>query len=104
MFGVGPTASATRAGPAPGGWLVAGECLRPHARSALSVEMMFHLLEDPTVITDAALRPRRGFLEWRHWQAALQAAGFSAVGCEPDHARIREVYPKLFVAAICGQR
>jgi SAM-dependent methyltransferase len=89
---------------APGGWLVAGECLPPDAGSALSVEMVFRLLEDPEVITDAALRPHSGFLEWRHWQAALQEAGFSAVCCEPDHVRIREVYPKLFVAAVCGRR
>ncbi|MBK8175214.1 MAG: class I SAM-dependent methyltransferase [Rhodospirillales bacterium] len=88
---------------APGGWLVAGECLRPSPHAPLYVELIFRLLEDPAVVTDALARPNAGFLEWRHWQAALQAAGFSTIETDPDHERILELCPNLFIGAVCGQ-
>jgi SAM-dependent methyltransferase len=88
---------------APGGWLVAGECLRPDAHAPLYVELVFRLLQDEGVVRHPEQRPQAGFLEWRHWQAALAAAGFASVTAEPDHVRIRALYPKLFVAAVCGR-
>jgi SAM-dependent methyltransferase len=88
---------------APGGWLVAGECLRPDAHAPLYVELVFRLLQDEGIVRHPEQRPQAGFLEWRHWQAALAAAGFASVTAEPDHERIRAIYPKLFVAAVCGR-
>ena len=48
---------------APGGWLVAEECVRPVEGGAISTEMVFQLLESFTgVKTDPVTRPTAGFM------------------------------------------
>jgi SAM-dependent methyltransferase len=86
---------------APGGCLVAGECLRPFPRRPIYIEFVFQLLDSfLTVGLDAATRPEPGFLTPEHWQAALIAAGFSRVCFLPDHRRSRDIFPDLLIGGI----
>lgn len=90
---------------APGGWLVAGEHLRPFPGQPLAAEMVFRLLAGfNDVVTDSRLRPNPGFLTPEGWQGALAAAGFEAVEIVPDLCRIRESYPHFLSGAVCGRR
>lgn len=89
---------------APGGSLVAGECLRPFPRQGVYIEFVFQLLDGfETVSTDPERRPRPGFLTPEEWQRSFLHAGFADVNLLPDHVRTREIFPNLLVAAICGR-
>jgi len=89
----------------PGGWLVAGECLRPFPDQALSAELIFQLLEGFTgVETDPELRPNAGFLTPEQWCRALTHAGFTGVGTVPDMGPIRPLSRYFLTGAVCGQR
>ncbi|HSL82560.1 MAG TPA: class I SAM-dependent methyltransferase, partial [Thermoanaerobaculia bacterium] len=69
------TLAEARAALAPGGWLVAGECLRPSPGQPIAAEMIFLLIEDfRDVKTDPELRPGPGFLTPEHWVAQLERA------------------------------
>jgi SAM-dependent methyltransferase len=93
-----------RAALAPDGWLVAGECLRPFPNQAIYVELVFQILEGFTqVMTNPYYRPNPGFMTPEHWQRSLAKAGFERVEISPDHARIRAIYPRFFVGALCAQ-
>jgi SAM-dependent methyltransferase len=90
---------------APGGWLVAGECLRPFSDSPTAAELAFRLLSGyHAVELDPELRPIPGFLSPEQWQRALSAAGFVEVAVRPDVREIREIYPRFSVGAIVGRR
>lgn len=90
---------------APGGWLVAGECLRPLPGRQVHIELVFQVLDSFTAVaTDAALRPRPGFLAPEEWRRALAAAGFADVGIFPDLAAIRQILPAFCVGSVCGRR
>ena len=90
---------------AAGGWLVAGECLRPFPRHQIHMELVFQILESFTgVATDRELRPRPGFLTPEEWQRSFAAPGFRDVEVAPDHVAIRAIYPALFVGSVCGRR
>ena len=90
---------------APGGWLVAGECMRPFPGQPLYVELVFQLLDGFTgVATDPDIRPNPGFLMARQWQRALGHAGFERVQVTPDQERIREIYPRFYVGAVCAAK
>ncbi len=85
----------------PGGNLVAGECIRPFAGQPISMEFVFQILDSFTeVVTDSEIRPQAGFLTIEHWEKALRRAGFRSVEFAPDHAKIREIYPRFLVGAI----
>lgn len=89
---------------APGGRLVAGECLRPRPGQALAVEMIFLLLEDfRNVATDPELRPNPGFLTPELWVAQLEAAGFTEVEVVPDVRVLRGFYPRFTTGALCAR-
>lgn len=89
---------------APGGWLVAGECLRPPDRP-VAAEMVFRLLAGfNEVATDPELRPHPGFLTPEGWSHNLAAAGFEPVETVPDVPRLRRVYPDFLSGAVCGRR
>lgn len=89
----------------PGGWLVAGECIRPVPRMAVSTEFVFLLLETyREVELDPELRPEPGFLAPRHWGRLLQRSGYDPIQVVPDHAAIHEVYPHFFAGVVCGRR
>jgi SAM-dependent methyltransferase len=88
----------------PGGWLVAGEALRPFPESSLQAEMVFCLLEDfVQVRTDPGFRPRFGFLTPEEWTRALTTCGFSEVRILPDLEKIRTIYPRFFSGVVCGR-
>lgn len=94
-----------RAALAPGGWLVIGEGMRPAPGRVVGAEFPFQLLDS---FLDVELHPMRrptsGFLTAHHWHGALAAAGFSAIAVVPDVARLLEIYPGFFAAAVCGRR
>ncbi|QNT68144.1 class I SAM-dependent methyltransferase [Defluviicoccus vanus] len=93
-----------RARLAPGGSLVAGECLRPFPDQSVYVEFVFQLLDSfKAVITHPDRRPRPGFLTPEEWQRSLTDAGFTNVSFRPDHRRTRSIFPHLYIAAICAQ-
>jgi SAM-dependent methyltransferase len=90
---------------APGGWLVAGECLRPFPGQSLSAELVFRLLGDfNDVETDPVCRPNPGFLTPEQWRRSLERAGFEAVDTVPDLVRIRQVDRRFSAGAVCGRR
>ena len=95
--------SEARATLAPGGWLVAGECLRPFPGQPIYIELVFQLLDSFTnVATDPESRPNPGFLTAQQWRRALAGAGFEHVQVTPEQERIREIYPRSFIGAVCG--
>jgi SAM-dependent methyltransferase len=87
------------------GWVVIGECLRPHANQPIYPELMFQILESFTdVQTDPEYRPNPGFLTANHWHHAFTRARFQGVEIAPDIEGIREIYPHFFTGAICAQK
>lgn len=90
---------------APGGWLVIGEGMRPAAGRVVGAEFPFQLLDSfLDVEVDPVRRPTPGFLTADHWCRALADAGFSAITVTPDVARLLEIHPGFFSAAVCGHR
>lgn len=90
---------------ASGGWLVIGECLRPFPGHQIYIELVFQILDSfVDVSTDPELRPRPGFLTPEEWRRSLANAGFRHIEVTPNHAAVREIYPGLFVGAVCAQR
>lgn len=88
----------------PGGWLVAGEAIRPFSSSSLQAEMVFCLLEDfVQVEIDPEVRPRFGFLTPEEWEQAFSACGFENARVLPDIKRIRLIYPRFFSGVVCGR-
>ena len=90
---------------APAGQLVASECIRPVAGDTVYPEFVFNLLETfraPKL--DPGYRPNGGFLTPEQWTEALQASGFVEVQVLPDIARVRQVFPSFYVAAIGARR
>lgn len=89
----------------PGGLLLLGECVRPFPGRPVYPEFVFMLLDafrGPGL--DPDLRPEPGFLTPEAWERSLAAAGFDAIECYPDVARIRGVYPAFFVGAVSAIR
>lgn len=87
------------------GWLVIGECLRPHRNQPIYPELMFQILESFTdVRTDSGFRPNPGFLTATCWRHAFTRAGFKKIGLAPDVDGIREIYSHFFTGAIYGQQ
>lgn len=86
------------------GWLVAGECIRPFPGQPVYIELVFQLLDSFRMVkTDPVERPTAGFLTPEQWRQALIGAGFGEVQITPDHERIRAIYPRLFIGAVCGR-
>jgi SAM-dependent methyltransferase len=88
----------------PGGWLVAAESIRPHTGRTISTEMIFQILEDFwDVDLDPERRPTPGFLTPEQWTRLFEDNGFLEVEVQPDHCRIREVYPRFCTGVVCGR-
>jgi SAM-dependent methyltransferase len=101
---LGRSLAEARAALAPGGWLVAGECLKPRPDHPVAAEMIFLLLDDfRAVHVDPEVRPAAGFLTPELWVAQLEAAGFSEVELVPDVRVLREYYPRFATGAVCGR-
>lgn len=87
------------------GWLIIGECVRPHSYQPIYVELIFQLLDSFTdVIIEPETRPNPGFLTAGQWQQSFKRGGFSKTEVTPDISHIRDIYPHFFTAAICGRR
>ncbi len=93
-----------RAALRPGGWLVAGECVRPFAGQPMAAEMVFLLLDGFTSVELAPERPNPGFLTPENWLALLAAAGFEAGQLVPDVGRIRTLTTTFLTAAVCARQ
>jgi SAM-dependent methyltransferase len=90
---------------APGGQLVASECVRPWAADTLYPEFIFNLLQTfraPRL--HPGYRPNGGFLTPEQWTDALLADGFREVRLLPDVTRIRDEFSGFHVAAIGATR
>ncbi len=89
----------------PGGWLVAGEAIRPHPQACVGAELPFQILQSyQAVETDPELRPTPGFLTAEGWTEALRRAGFTEIALVPDAARLRDLWEGALTAAVCGRR
>lgn len=94
-----------RAALLPGGWLVAGECLRLFPGQTVPADLVFQIFSSFTgVVTDPELRPTHGFLEPATWRRALAGAGFAEAAVLPDLEVIRHHYPRFFAGVVCGRR
>jgi SAM-dependent methyltransferase len=90
---------------APGGWLVAGECLRPRPGQPVAAELPFLLLEGfRDVELDPELRPHPGFMTPELWVANLERVGFDTVDVVPDVRVLRDYYPGITTGVVCGRR
>lgn len=89
----------------PGGWLVAGEGVRPWPGWPVAAELPFQLLDAYVdVELDPETRPQPGFLTAEQWRTALDRAGFVDVAFVPDVVALRAIAPRLFPAAVCARR
>jgi SAM-dependent methyltransferase len=89
----------------PGGWLVAGEAIRPGAHACVGAELPFQILQSyHAVATDPELRPTPGFLTAEGWTEGLARAGFTEIELVPDAVRLRDLWEGAITAAVCGRR
>lgn len=89
----------------PGGWLVAGEAIRPHPQACVGAELPFQILQSyHAVETDPLLRPTPGFLTAEGWILALRRVGFTEIALVPDAIRLRELWQGAITSAVCGRR
>ena len=96
-----PTLRELRAHLAPGGRLVAGECLKPDLRKPIYTEFFFQFMAGYTQVNlDPRLRPVHGFLTGEAWEANLRAAGFTEVLHRPDTRPIQRIFPHFYVGAL----
>jgi SAM-dependent methyltransferase len=96
-----PTLRDLRAHLAPGGRLVAGECLKPDLGKPIYTEFFFQFMSGYTQVNlDPALRPVHGFLTSEAWEANLRAAGFTRVEHRPDARAIQRAFPHFYVGAL----
>jgi SAM-dependent methyltransferase len=95
-----PTLRELRAQLAPGGRLVAGECLKPDPHRATFIEFFFQFMAGYTQVNlDPVLRPVHGFLTAAAWEANLRAAGFTNVVHHPDTRSVLRAFPCFYVGA-----
>lgn len=89
----------------PGGQLIVSECVRPSPGQTLYPEFVFNLMDTfQAPRLHPRYRPNGGFLTPEQWTEALETNGFFDVRVLPDIARIREVFPTFYVAAIGATR
>jgi SAM-dependent methyltransferase len=89
----------------PGGQVVVSECIRPSAGQTLYPEFVFNLLQTfraPRL--HPGYRSNGGFLTAEQWMDALLAAGFVDARTLLDMARIGELFPSFYVAALGARR
>lgn len=90
-----------RAHLAPGGRLVAGECMKPEPRKPIFTEFFFQFMAGYTQVElDPVLRPVHGFLCGDAWEANLRAAGFTRIVHRPDTRPIQKVFSHFYVGAM----
>lgn len=90
---------------ASGGWLIAGESMRPTANQPIHAELIFQILDSfNDVMTDAEIRPDPGFLSPQQWQQAFRLSGFKHIELTPDLEKIHFLCRVFYTGALCGQR
>lgn len=90
---------------APGGALVAGECVRTFPGRPVHVELVFNLLDSfRAPVIDREYRPNGGFLTPEQWTTALERNGFTDAHLFPDIPTIRDAYPQFVSGAVLGRR
>ncbi len=90
---------------APGGRLIASECVRPRAGQPIYPEFIFNLMEAfraPRL--HPPHRPNGGFLTPEQWTGIVEASGFVDVRFLPDLTRIRDDVPGFYVATLGATR
>jgi SAM-dependent methyltransferase len=90
---------------ASGGWLIAGESMRPTPNQAIHAELIFQILDSfNDVITDTEIRPNPGFLSHQQWRQVFRIADFKPIELTPDLEQIHPLCGVFYTGAICGQR
>jgi len=90
---------------APGGQLIASECVRPWPGQPVYAEFIFNLMATfraPRL--HLPWRPNGGFLTADQWTAAVEAAGFTSVRLLPDALELRKHFSNIYVAAVGATR
>jgi len=88
----------------PGGWLVMGECMKPHLDAPLYLEFFFSFIQSFTEVTlDPRWRPRHGFLTPEVWEAALRQAGYGELRHTPPPRPLMDRHPAFSVGALAAQ-
>jgi len=90
---------------APGGQLIASECVRPWPGQPVYAEFIFNLMATfraPRL--HLPWRPNGGFLTADQWTAAVEAAGFTNVRLLPDALELRKHFSNVYVAAVGATR
>jgi len=90
---------------APGGQLIASECVRPWPGQPVYAEFIFNLMATfraPRL--HLPWRPNGGFLTADQWTAAVEAAGFTNVRLLPDALELRKHFSNVYVTAVGATR
>ena len=87
----------------PGGWLVAGEAIRPPHRP-VAAELPFRSSRATTPSRPTQSCGPRPASSLPRGGPALRRAGFTEIALVPDVIRLRAIHPTLYAAAICGRR
>ena len=94
-----------RAALAPGGRLIASECVRMQPGQPLNAEFIFNLMATfRSQRPDTPGQPPAGFLLPGQWKATLETAGFTDVRFLPDVLAFSERFPRFHAAAIGATR
>ena len=90
---------------APGGRLVASECIRTTPAQAVYIEFIFNLMETfRSPVLHPTYRPNGGFLTPEQWLGAMKAGAFADVVVLPDIAALRGRFPDFNVGAVGATR
>ncbi|PYN79320.1 MAG: hypothetical protein DMD96_17525 [Candidatus Rokuibacteriota bacterium] len=90
---------------APGGRLVASECIRTTPAQAVYIEFIFNLMETfRSPVLHPTYRPNGGFLTPEQWLGAMKAGAFADVVVLPDIAALRDRFPDFNVGAVGATR
>ena len=90
---------------APGGRLVASECIRTTPAQAVYIEFIFNFMETfRSPVLHPTYRPNGGFLTPEQWLGAMKAGAFADVVVLPDIAALRDRFPDFNVGAVGATR
>ena len=90
---------------APGGRLVASECIRTTPAQAVYIEFIFNFMETfRSPVLHPTYRPNGGFLTPEQWLGAMKAGAFADVVVLPDIAALRGRFPDFNVGAVGATR
>lgn len=89
----------------PGGVILISETVRPTEGPMIQHEFVINTLDDYwNVKLDDEWRPNYGFIKWKNWIKALEAAGFDVSTTEPDMGIVEKEYNNCYTTVIKGQK